>query len=32
MANTEVPIYNPNEIEGKWQKKWEDDRLYESRY
>ena len=30
MANQEVPFYNPNEIEAKWQKKWADDRLYES--
>ncbi len=30
MAKFEVPFYNPNEIEAKWQKKWADDRLYES--
>ena len=30
MANQEVPFYNPNEIEAKWQKKWAEDRLYES--
>ncbi len=30
MANQEVPLYNPNEIEGKWQQKWEADHLYES--
>ncbi len=23
-----IPAYNPNEIEGKWQKKWEADGLY----
>ncbi|MRR32378.1 leucine--tRNA ligase, partial [bacterium] len=30
MANPQIPLYNPNEIESKWQKKWEDDHLYES--
>jgi len=30
MAYKEIPLYNPNEIESKWQKKWEDDHLYES--
>ncbi|MBA4383715.1 MAG: leucine--tRNA ligase [Anaerolinea sp.] len=30
MAYTQIPLYNPNEIESKWQKKWEDDHLYES--
>ncbi len=30
MANQQTPIYNPNEIEGKWQKKWEQDHLYEA--
>ena len=30
MANQQVPFYNPNEIEGKWQKKWDEDHLYES--
>ncbi|MCX6053589.1 MAG: leucine--tRNA ligase [Chloroflexi bacterium] len=25
-----IPLYNPNEIEKKWQQKWEDDHLYES--
>lgn len=25
-----IPGYNPNEIEGKWQKRWETDGLYES--
>jgi leucyl-tRNA synthetase len=30
MAKAEVPFYNPNEIESKWQKKWADDKLYES--
>lgn len=30
MTNQQVPLYNPNEIESKWQKKWEDDHLYES--
>ena len=30
MANTEVPFYNPNEIEGKWQQQWEADHLYEA--
>ncbi len=30
MANQQVPFYNPNEIESKWQKQWEDDHLYES--
>lgn len=30
MANQQVPLYNPSEIESKWQKKWEEDYLYES--
>ena len=30
MVNQEVPFYNPNEIEAKWQKKWADDHLYDS--
>ncbi|KAF0112160.1 MAG: leucyl-tRNA synthetase [Chloroflexi bacterium] len=30
MAHTNVPLYNPNEIESKWQQKWEADHLYES--
>lgn len=25
---SKIPAYNPNEIEGKWQKKWEADGLY----
>ena len=30
MTNNQNPIYNPAEIEGKWQQKWEDDALYHS--
>ncbi|MDP3449121.1 MAG: class I tRNA ligase family protein, partial [Anaerolineaceae bacterium] len=30
MTNPQIPLYNPNEIESKWQKKWDDDHLYES--
>ncbi len=30
MANTQVPIYNPAEIESKWQERWEADGLYHS--
>jgi len=30
MTNQQVPFYNPNEIEGKWQQKWDADHLYES--
>ncbi len=30
MANPEVPFFNPNEIEARWQKKWAEDKLYES--
>ena len=30
MANPQIPLYNPGEIESKWQQKWEDDHLYES--
>jgi len=30
MANQEVPLYNPTEIESKWQKQWDLDHLYES--
>jgi leucyl-tRNA synthetase len=30
MANKQIPMYNPSEIEGKWQKKWEADGLYHS--
>jgi len=30
MAENNNPIYNPVEIEPKWQKKWEDDGLYHS--
>ncbi|MHB8112870.1 MAG: leucine--tRNA ligase [Chloroflexi bacterium GWB2_54_36] len=30
MSNANSPIYNPAEIEGKWQKKWDDDGLYDS--
>jgi leucyl-tRNA synthetase len=30
MANTQVPIYNPAEIEAKWQERWEADGLYHS--
>ena len=30
MAKADVPFFNPSEIETKWQKKWADDKLYES--
>ncbi len=30
MAKADVPFYNPNEIEAKWQRKWAEDHLYES--
>ena len=30
MPNTPIPIYNPAEIEPKWQKRWEADGLYRS--
>ncbi len=30
MVKAEVPFFNPNEIEAKWQKKWDTDHLYES--
>jgi leucyl-tRNA synthetase len=30
MANTDNPIYNPAEIEPKWQERWETDGLYHS--
>jgi leucyl-tRNA synthetase len=30
MANAQVPIYNPAEIESKWQERWEADGLYHS--
>jgi leucyl-tRNA synthetase len=30
MANVQVPIYNPAEIESKWQERWEADGLYHS--
>ena len=30
MSNANNPIYNPAEIEGKWQKKWDEDGLYHS--
>jgi leucyl-tRNA synthetase len=30
MANPEVPFFNPSEIEARWQKKWAEDKLYES--
>jgi leucyl-tRNA synthetase len=30
MAEKQIPIYNPADIEGKWQKKWEEDGLYHS--
>jgi leucyl-tRNA synthetase len=30
MAKFEVPFFNPNEIEAKWQAKWEADHLYDS--
>jgi leucyl-tRNA synthetase len=30
MADKPVPVYNPAEIESKWQKKWEEDGLYHS--
>ncbi len=30
MTHSEIPIFNPNEIEAKWQKKWAEDKLYES--
>ena len=30
MSRTEIPAYNPAEIEPRWQQKWEDDGLYEA--
>jgi leucyl-tRNA synthetase len=30
MTHVNIPIFNPSEIEPKWQKKWEADGLYES--
>ena len=30
MSNVNNPIYNPAEIEGKWQKRWDDDGLCHS--
>ena len=30
MANNSIPNYNPDEIERKWQEKWEADGLYHS--
>ncbi len=27
---SEIPIYNPSEIEPRWQQRWEDDRLYQA--
>jgi leucyl-tRNA synthetase len=30
MPDKIIPIYNPAEIEGRWQKKWERDGLYQS--
>jgi leucyl-tRNA synthetase len=30
MVKAEVPFFNPNEIENKWQEKWAADKLYES--
>lgn len=30
MVKAEVPFFNPNEIENKWQVKWAADKLYES--
>ena len=30
MVKAEVPFFNPNEIETKWQEKWAADKLYES--
>ena len=30
MVKAEVPFFNPNEIESKWQEKWAADKLYES--
>ena len=30
MSNTPIPMYNPAEIEPKWQKRWEKDGLYNS--
>lgn len=30
MAEKIVPIYDPVKVEKKWQKQWEDDKLYES--
>ncbi|MRR31078.1 leucine--tRNA ligase, partial [bacterium] len=30
MANTDIPIYNPEAIEGKWQAKWAADALYDA--
>ncbi len=30
MANSNIPIYSPEEIEGKWQEKWAADHLYDA--
>ena len=30
MVKAEVPFFNPNEIESKWQEKWAADKIYES--
>ncbi len=30
LAGTEWPIYNPQQIEPKWQRKWEENGLYRS--
>jgi leucyl-tRNA synthetase len=30
MAKTPIPVYNPSEIEPKWQSRWESDGLYHS--
>ena len=30
MANKPVPVYNPSEIEPRWQQKWDADGLYRS--
>ncbi len=30
MSNAEVPVYDPSEIEPRWQAQWEETGLYRS--